>query len=851
MVRVKRIIKISLIVVAVLILLPVLFVLIVSTFYTDEVKKMMLDELNKNIRTQISAKEISISLISKFPDASLVFSDIVVFSPKDFKDGDFPKLNTDTLLKAENVYLRFNILDVLRGKYTIKAIEVHEGKGLVLNDREGNGNYEFWKTDSLSEESPVRVRLQWITLKNIDIRYRNAAKDMKLDCSTEKFGISGSFFDESYSVSTSGGISLTRLSIGKTQYISKPAFITAEFDFDESKYNITSGNIQTGKLSIDLSGIFVVDPEFNCDISLKGNDIDIESFISLLPDSAQANLEGFSSSGNFYFEGKIEGVVSLDKSPLISLQFGVTNASIDHSSGITIDNFRCRGKYSNGSSHTLATSFLRLDSIYAEMPNSDFSGSYMIENFENPKVEFMLKGAFDLAEIRQLIGGDSVADMTGLAEVDIRFSGKMKAPGEFTKEDYMNGKTQGIISIKNVNVQEFGEDYSYSDMDGEFRFLQNDLQIDSLSLFYRNHQFKLKGSFRNLAGYILNDENMTVDVALKCGEFDFKKFYGTSTTSEGGFAIPGKMKLSADIIMESFNYDSFRATDISGSVVIENNVLTARGVTFNSCSGGVEADGVLSILPSGNIQAEVSAKFNSLQIKELFKSFDNFGQDFIMDKHLSGRITADLNMKSEWDTKISLVEDKLLANSHIIIEKGELIKFEPMMELSKFIAVSDLMYIKFEKMESDIAIKNRIIYIPNTEINSSAFNIEISGEHTFDNHINYRLRVLLSELLAGKARQQKKEIDEFGEVEPDGLHRTRLFLLVSGTTDDYKITYDTKGVKENIKESLKNEKETIKELLKEEFGGIFGKDTTKKSTTVPPDNKNKDKSKTQGVEIEW
>lgn len=847
MVRMKKIVKISLIVIAVIILLPVIFVLIVSTFYTDEVKKMMLDELNKNIRTQISVKEIDISLISKFPDASLVFTDVVVFSPKDFRGGDFPKLNTDTLLKAENVYLRFNILDVLRGKYTIKAIEVHEGKGLILNDREGNGNYEFWKTDSLSEESPVRVRLQWITLKNIDIRYRNAAKDMRLDCNTEKFEISGSFFDESYSVSTSGGISLTRLSIGKTQYISKPAFITAEFDFDESKYNITSGNIQTGKLSVDLSGTFVVDPEFNCDISLKGNDIDIESFISLLPDSAQASLEGFSSSGNFYFDGKIEGVISLEKSPLISLQFGVTNASIDHSSGITIDNFRCRGRYSNGSSHTLATSFLRLYSIYAEMPNSDFSGSYVIENFENPKVEFMLKGAFDLEEIRKLIGGDSVADMKGLAEVDIRFSGKMKSPGEFTKEDYINGKTQGIISIKNVHVQEFGEDYSYSDMDGEFRFLQNDLQIDSLSLMYRNHQFKLKGSFRNLAGYILNDENMNVDVALKCGDFDFENYYGTSTTSEGGFAIPGKMKLSADIIMSSFNYESFKATDISGSVVIENNVLTARNVAFNSCGGGVEADGVLNILPTGNIQANISARFNSLQIKELFRSFDNFGQDFIMDKHLSGRITADLNMKSEWDKNISLVEDKLLANTHVIIEKGELIKFEPMMELSKFIAVSDLMHIKFEKMESDIAIRNRVIYLPNTEIKSSALNIEVSGEHTFDNHITYRLKVLLSELLAGKARQQKKEIDEFGEVEPDGLHRTRLFLLISGTTDDYKITYDTKGVKESIKESLKNEKETIKELLKEEFGGIFKKDTIK-STTKPED---KDKSKTQGVEIEW
>lgn len=847
-------VKIFLIVIAILIFLPIAFVGIVSLFYTDEVKQMLLSEINKNIRTQISVEKIDISLISMFPDASLVFQNVVVFSPEDFRGGDFPKMNTDTLLGADAVYLRFNLLDVLSKKYTIKAIEIHDGKALILNDREGRGNYEFWKDDSLSADSPVRIRLNAITLKNTDIRYRNAAKELKLDCSTRKFRIAGSFYDETYSVSTSGGINITRLSTGKTQYIARPAFVTAEFDFNESSYTITGGEIRTGDLVIGLSGKFTTDPEFDCNIKLTGNDVDIGSVISLLPESARNRMSGFSSSGNFYFNGNVEGIISNEKTPLIEVRFGVENAQVKHSSGIEIQNLYCKGWYSNGEKHTLSTSFLRLDSISARLPVSEFSGSYVIENFDKPRAEWMLKGLFDLAEIRQLAGGDSIAEMSGKANVDIRFTGYMTSPGEFTKDDYRNGKTQGSITLTNVQIQEFASEMSYKDVNGGFHFRQGDLRIDSLALIYRNHRFDLQGSFLNLAGYLLNDENMTVDAALKCGDFDFGKFYGKTSSTESGFALPGRMKLNADLEMKSFTYDRVNAENVRGQVTIENNVLTARNISFSSCGGTTKADGVLTLLATGNLQAEISARFEKIRISELFRQFDNFGQNYLTDKHLAGILTADLTMKSEWDSKISLIEDKLLANSHIVIEKGELINFEPMMELSDFIAVTELKHIKSDKIESDIAIRKRIIFIPNTEIKSSAFNIEISGEHSFDNHINYRLKVLLSEILAGKARQQKKEVSEFGEIESDGLHRTRLFLLISGTTDDFKISYDTQGVKESIKESLRNEKETVKELLKEEFGGLFKKDSLKNRETSPvdkPKDKPKDKSQTQGVEIEW
>ncbi|PKP19687.1 MAG: hypothetical protein CVU05_10840, partial [Bacteroidetes bacterium HGW-Bacteroidetes-21] len=415
--------------------------------------------------------------------------------------------------------------------------------------------------------------------------------------------------------------------------------------------------------------------------------------------------------------------------------------------------------------------------------------------------------------------------------------------------DFKNGTVQGDIKLNNITITQTNYPYPFKNMTGKMSFRKNDLRIDSLSLEYREHSFGLEGYFRNIAGYILDDETLAIDADLTCGDFDFQKFYGKETDSDVGFALPSNMTLFADVRIKSFKYDLFKATKLIGNMEIADNRLYINGMNFVTCEGQVTASGVLELNKDQTLSVELSTTMRNININSMFKSFDNFGQTFIMDKHLAGKMTAEINMKSVWDKNISLIEDKLLVEGKVIIENGELIQFEPMQSLSDYIAVSELRHIKFERLETDIAIKNRIIYIPNTEIKTSALNLEISGEHSFDNKINYRIKVLLSEILAGKARRQKKEIDEFGVIENDGKNRTKLLLLISGTTDDYKITYDTQGVKETIKESLIKEKETVKEILKEEFHSIFGKKDSTKSEKKPPVGK--DKKNNSGVEIEW
>lgn len=147
-----------------------------------------------------------------------------------------------------------------------------------------------------------------------------------------------------------------------------------------------------------------------------------------------------------------------------------------------------------------------------------------------------------------------------------------------------------------------------------------------------------------------------------------------------------------------------------------------------------------------------------------------------------------------------------------------------MLNLSRYIAVEELKSIGFSTLKNQIEIKNRVITIPKMEIKSSALDVYCFGNHTFDNVVDYHFKLSLNDLLAKKVKQSKKENEEFGIIEEDGLGRINLFIRMKGAMEDPTIIYDKAGLKQNIKENVIEEKQNIKSILHDEFGW-FKKDT--------------------------
>jgi hypothetical protein len=158
---------------------------------------------------------------------------------------------------------------------------------------------------------------------------------------------------------------------------------------------------------------------------------------------------------------------------------------------------------------------------------------------------------------------------------------------------------------------------------------------------------------------------------------------------------------------------------------------------------------------------------------------------------------------------------------------GELIQFEPLLALSKFISVEELNNVRFDTLRNQISISDSRLTIPRMMVSSNILNVEVFGQHGFDQEMDYHVNLLLNDLLRRKAKRQEtfdghEIIDERG--------RTRLFLWVRGKPGDIKIGFDKKEVRKKLKDDLKEEGKSLKQLFKEEFGG--GTSTTKEENAV-------------------
>ena len=114
-------------------------------------------------------------------------------------------------------------------------------------------------------------------------------------------------------------------------------------------------------------------------------------------------------------------------------------------------------------------------------------------------------------------------------------------------------------------------------------------------------------------------------------------------------------------------------------------------------------------------------------------------------------------------------------------------------------------------MKNKIKIENEVIYIPQMDIETSSMNLNLYGNHTFSNDIDYHVQLLLSEIIARKAAIEEDLGDNFAE--DDGLGRTRLFISMSGSADDPVIKYDTREVRNKISADLKKEKIELKKVF--------------------------------------
>jgi hypothetical protein len=287
--------------------------------------------------------------------------------------------------------------------------------------------------------------------------------------------------------------------------------------------------------------------------------------------------------------------------------------------------------------------------------------------------------------------------------------------------------------------------------------------------------------------------------------------------------IPANIRFHLNAIINKFTYSNFEANGMNGELEIKNQKAIVSDMHLYAMGGEATIDAFADNSGKG-LDVVLQSKLKNINISELFKQLNNFGQGTMQDKNIKGFASADIEFSGSWTNKLDADLSSIRSECKLNVERGELIDFKPLLSLSRFVDIKELERIKFADLQSTITIANNVITFPKTSLKNSALDIEFWGTHNFNNAIDYHIQLLISDLIA--KRRKNKNDDEFGPVEND-RDRMSAFILMTGTVDKPIIKYDKRGLKEKIKTDVKEEKQNIKQILKEEFG-VFKKDSAAK-----------------------
>ncbi len=329
----------------------------VSLIMQNKVAGMVLKTLNNNFPTKIETGSYRLSLIKKFPKASIELKNIIVYSSPDFDRSGFKGINTDTLLTAKSASLDFKTIDMIRGAYTFTTINVRSGNLSLFTDSAGNYNYDLTENGSgTAGEDNVKLNLNRINLSDVRFVYNDLRAYLIIGGVFKEGRIKSKIRGNNIDFEGNSKVDFELFQLGS--FIIKqnvPAELDVALNQNAKGIFFRKSTMKVENWDFVLTGFIAADNYQ--DLNVSAQNIDISKIANLLPEKYRKAVSDFHPSGNLMFDWKIKGKPSGSADPHYDLTWTLKDARIDNDkSKLKIDKFSFDGSYTNGSRNRSETS---------------------------------------------------------------------------------------------------------------------------------------------------------------------------------------------------------------------------------------------------------------------------------------------------------------------------------------------------------------------------------------------------------------------------------------------------------------------------------------------------------------
>lgn len=780
---------------------------------SDPLRDKLLFVVNEQLNAPVSAQNLDMNFMHKFPNVSLKLDDVLV-------NGT---LDEDTLLFCKNLYIEFGILSILKGETKIKKISAYEGKLNLKWNTNGENNYSILKPRSTNSNS--YINLEGLTIMNIEINiesrkvsslnYHFIAKRIKLSGLLEKDAINAK----------------ARWEVYVPNWNKQSVFISGSSDFysnsTSKNIEIKNGQLKLNEWQLQLSGNI---NENNGVWSASAKNLDMGKLIQLLP------KKFIPSSRNLNLDGNLDlniNAISNFSGTSIKAKGNWTNGYLNINDSYFIgDNINTRIIYSNGNLNSFETSLLRFEDISLESRSSKFRGILSLENFMQPKCKADIKFDSQWMDLMHWLEYKTWEGSKGKLLGEIYWNNDFKNIDELKKKVFWGGKWKGNLLIPKAELEIEGANHTTELSNFNIEFDDYNLNIISGVIQTQNSKAKVQGAIKN----ILNDFDESYELQITGEEWhieDLKKWEIWEADFTGNDDPEFNSNYALTIATDRVSFKNFLGTE--ARCLIKGKGYNAKTNDFFIRQSGGTISSIVEWRPikDGGGQLRLNGLVKNTSLKGIFQSFQNFNQNELTDKNLSGNINANGEIRIDFNPEFNILSEKILADIEFKIEEGNLINFKTLDALRRFTEVEKLSNIKFGEFTNRVRIANEMIIIPEMTLENSALTLKVEGTNGFDGKMNFLIQMQLRELLGNKKIIRSKRLDDFIK-EKNNQEKVWIPLRMKGYPENIKFNIDAKKIGEDVQLNIKNDWKKQSEDLKSLFN-----------------NKKKDKKEETEYEFIW
>ena len=731
-----------------LILLILVALITIPMIFKEEIREKVELVINESVNARVTFEDYKLGFFKNFPNLSFSLNGLSVVG--------VDKFDNDTLAGFRSFSLVFNLSSLLGDSgYEVKSVVMDRAviNAIVLKD--GTANWDIMKDTTATEEvedttaSTLKIVLQKVALLNTSISYIDDQSAMKAYMRNLNFNLKGDMTMSETDMKMGLNIGAVTFIMDGMKYLNN-ATIDSKVDLlanlDNMKFTFGENYFTVNDLRLNFKGMVAMPgDDIETDIEFGTPQTSFKTLLSLIPAVYMADYQDLTTSGEFALSGYARGVYSDADSTLpdVALNLSVNNGLISYPDlPEKIQNINLKSNvFVDGKD--MDKTVVNIDVFHMELAGSPFDMTFALKTpMSDPDFKGSMIGRIDLSALMKAVPMDSIS-LSGIINMSVQMAGKMSM---IEKEQYESFSASGNMGIEDMVVAMIGyPEVRINSAGFEFTPAYAAMTGTSLNVGGKS-DFQLNGRIENYIPYAFSDQTLRGKLTMRSSLVDvseiMSKMAVDTTVVEDTSAltvihIPKNIDFEFDALINDFIYDSIKATQVKGLLIVRDGILSIRQTGMNILDGTIAMNADYDTRDTLKPSMKADFDVKNIAVKDAFRTFNTVQKMAPAAKGIDGKINSTLAFSSLLGSDMMPVTQSIDGYGKLQSDRITLVESATFDKIKETLKLGDKYTNTFNDINISFTIKDGRIYVKPFDIKTGNLKMNISGDQGLDQTINY------------------------------------------------------------------------------------------------------------------